>query len=69
MHQETPSPYPLLSESERPSATTDFIDGCLPDQHHRMIATIRETSPKTYPTALSVIRTGIERLAKETGGA
>ena len=55
--------YPLLSESERPSATADFIDGCLSDQHHEMITAIREASPRTYPTALSVIRTSIEHLA------
>jgi hypothetical protein len=59
--------YPLLSESERPSAATDFIDGCLSDQHHEMITAIREISPRTYPTALSVIRTSIERLAKAAG--
>lgn len=60
--------YPLLSESERPSATTDFIDGCLSDQHHRMITDIREVSPRMYPTNLSVIQSGIEQLRKNVMG-
>jgi hypothetical protein len=61
--------YPLLSESERPSATTDFIDGCLSYEHHKMITDIREVSPRKYPTSLSVIRAGIENLQKEIWGA
>ncbi len=56
--------YPLLSESERPAATTDFIDGCLSDRHHALIARIRAGNPQTYPHPLAVICRSIDRLAE-----
>jgi len=57
--------YPLLSKDEWYTATSDFLNGCLPVRYHRIIQEIREARPKDYPTPLDVIAKGLE-LAADT---